>query len=50
MTRYATSNEYTIWHNEETMKFHIEVRGCQLSRTPYDTAAEAMDSYTKVKR
>lgn len=45
MIKYTQNELYKIWFNENTQKFYIERNGCQLSRTAYDTASRAIESY-----
>jgi len=45
MEPYTKNENYTIWHNKDTMKFYIQLEGCEISSTPYDTASEAIGSY-----
>ena len=43
MTKYTTNENYTIWYNKETKKFYVQKRGCQLSRSGFDFAADAIE-------
>ncbi len=43
MTKYTTNENYTIWYNEVNMKFYVQKRGCQLSRSGFGIASEAIE-------
>lgn len=44
MTKYTQNENFTIWHDKDTMKFFIQVEGEKIS-DPYSKAVEAIESY-----
>jgi hypothetical protein len=45
---FKREKDYNIWVSLKTEKFHIEMKGCQLSRTPYDTSEKAIEKAKEI--